>query len=414
MASLRKLKRIIVCQGSIQLITALSVLSYREERQQPEYEYEDYLVICGLCAPSGQINQFAAFVEKMARLSRSWKRMVHIGAEQVEAIAAQLSCSKPRKVFSSIYDLVGTTTGDEIYLCRNWQLSNQLLINAYQSAEKICYGDGIGLYFSEAYFLPTPKQESKPLNEGERRSHRGLLSRLKSFPDKLKPVRKPTTSLKEVDFDIGYFLLPDALGEQPPMRSVRVDKAIALNLFLKYKDLLDASYVESVRSRVAGRPVVILLTSNFYEAGRMTLENELSAYREFLERSSPPPAPDSVLLIKPHPRENDFKIERLRLSLGNLFSDVLLLTQPNLFFVPFEIFLIQTFLDGDLVVPEKLQVITFSTACLSLELLFKAKPVVGFGSEIVNRFFQEEYVEGRIRHESDLLCAVKGMTTSLA
>lgn len=45
----RKLvKRIITCQGSIQLVTALSVLSYRDEQRGLGYEYENYLVIYDL------------------------------------------------------------------------------------------------------------------------------------------------------------------------------------------------------------------------------------------------------------------------------------------------------------------------------------------------------------------------------
>ncbi|NEQ63245.1 MAG: hypothetical protein F6K53_40250, partial [Moorea sp. SIO4A1] len=69
MTNPKLVKRIITCQGSIQLVTALSVLSYRQKEQHKlNIEYQNYLIIYDLYTPPGQIDKFAEFVKKMAQL----------------------------------------------------------------------------------------------------------------------------------------------------------------------------------------------------------------------------------------------------------------------------------------------------------------------------------------------------------
>jgi hypothetical protein len=93
-----------------------------------------------------------------------------------------------------------------------------------------------------------------------------------------------------------------------------------------------------------------------------------------------------------------------------MFAEVVLLTDLNLFFTPFEVFLIQAFLDEKERTPRNLTIITFSTACLSLPILFNVEPIIGFGDEIVKRLFFENYISGRIRHEEDLNLAIQTLT----
>jgi len=85
---------------------------------------------------------------------------------------------------------------------------------------------------------------------------------------------------------------------------------------------------------------------------------------------------------------------------------VVLLMDQNLFFTPFEVFLIQTFLGENEETPRELKIITFSTACLSLPILFDVRPLIGFGKEIVKTSFFENYISGRLQHEHDLESAM--------
>jgi hypothetical protein len=139
----------------------------------------------------------------------------------------------------------------------------------------------------------------------------------------------------------------------------------------------------------------------------MSAENEILAYRKFLEQLEFPR--ESTLIVKPHPRDGEEKIQELGRVLRNLFSDVILLTDPNLFFIPFEIFLLQTFRGETEKALRDLKIVTFSTACLSLTAFFNLTPIIGFGSELVSEFFYKDYVQGRIRHERDLQLALKDL-----
>ena len=393
------------------MIAALAALNSHESDQKDsggDFEYEDFLVVYDLFAAPGQIEEFARVVKKMAMAVCNWKSVLYINREQMDEFAASLEISSKPAVFARVHELVGIEKADEIYLCRNWQFGNRLMLHAYRDAEKICYGDGIGLYFSEAYFLPELESNGRSLISLVKGRLRQVENSLRGM---VRPVASPVVNpssasqvLAEVDFDVGYFLLPDILGEKPPMKTRLVKKAFTDRIFQTLAAALDAETADRYRyiSRV---PTVILMTSNFSEASRMSSEKEIRAYREFLKRLNFPR--ESTLVVKPHPRDKEEKIEELGRALSHLFSDVVLLTDPDLVFVPFEIFLMQTFRGENAQALRDLKIVTFSTACLSLELLFALVPVVGFGSEIVSKFFYEDYISGRIRHERDLQLALQ-------
>ena len=386
------IKRIVTCQGSIQLVTALSVLNYREQEQSSD-RYENYLVIYDLNSPPDQIDAFAALIKEMAQLICDWKKIVYITPQQMKDLASKSSSTKPSLYFKTVHELVGTDITDEIYLSRNWQFGNQLFTNAYHSAKKICYGDSIGIYFapdSKAFFLPQslPKQ---------------LLTKLFKSVDRTRTILGSTV-LQSVDFDRGYFTLPYILGENPPMPVTVTDKASLLEVFIQLKSLLDRDYISQLRQQIGDAPVSILLTSNFSEAGRMSLEREIDAYRKFFNNRKIDPG--SVLIIKPHPRDNIQKMVALSQALRGVFGKIFVLAETKLFFIPFEVFFTAAFLEQDLKLTNKVEVFAFSSACLSLKLLFDVPSFVGFGTEITNEFFTQDYAPGRIKHERDLQAAL--------
>ncbi|HEY9768135.1 MAG TPA: polysialyltransferase family glycosyltransferase [Coleofasciculaceae cyanobacterium] len=389
MKSSKLVKRIVTCQGSIQLVTALSVLNYREQ-EQIDYQYENYLVIYDLNSPPGQIDAFAAFIKKMAQLICDWKKIVYILPEQMQAMASKSSSTNSLTYFQRVHELVETDSADEIYLSRNWQFGNQLFTNAYQLAEKICYGDSIGIYFgsdSKAFFLPQslPKQLlSKLLIESINRTKLIL-----GYP-----------VLRAIDFDRGYFCLPYILGENPPMPVTITDKTSLLKIFKQLKSLLDRDYISQLRQQIGDAPVSILLTSNFSEAGRMTLQQEIEAYREFFD--SIDVSQGSVLIIKPHPRDSLQKMVALSKTLKELFEQIIILSETSFFFLPFEAFFTAAFLDENLKLTNQVRVFAFSSACLSLKLLFNIHSFIGFGNKITSKFFAQDYAPGRIKHEQDL------------
>lgn len=393
MSSPKTIKRLVACFGSIQLLTALSVISCRErEQQELNCQYENYLVITPLFAPEGQNEEFATFITDMARAIGIWQKIVYVPLEQINSIAKKLKFSGLPGVDRSVRQLFGIQNPDEIYLARGWGLENRILMNLYESAEKICYGDGIGIYFSPSVFHATQKTVDRPTVGGK------AIGKVQNF------FRQ--RNLLEKNFDIGYFSLPTAFGEDPPMKSVIVNKEVYLQSFQNFSKkrsgLIDLNYINHIRQQIQNRPTSILLTSNFSEAaGRMSLESEISAYKEFLETQNIPP--QSILLIKPHPRDSKHKMLQMKSALSALFSEILILSEDFLFYLPFEVFFMEVFLNSELPKLSSPKIFTFSSACLTLKFLFNAECIVGFGSNIVSNYFDEKHALSRIKHEADLV-----------
>lgn len=371
------IRRIITCQGSIQLVTALSVLKYRE-KQQRNLNYENYLVIYDLNAPEKQIEEFAAFIQKMASKLLDWQAITYISPEKLKDISNKLTSTRPDKLFQIVHSLVGTELTEEIYLCRNWQFSNQLFINAYPLAEKICYGDSIGIYFSStstAFFATTTKE-----NQEHQLSLPALIfnwirsckNKVKALIENWKEQLQLKTVLATVEFDRGYFVLPEIMGELPPMPTVTLDKTYILDNFQRLRSLANPDYIARTKEKIAGVPVIILLTSNLSEACRISVDDEIIAYREFLSSQG---REDTVLVIKPHPRDDIKKIERLKHSLADLFNHILVLWEPELFFLPFEVFFLEAFLSDNKILNNSIRVFAVSSACISLKLLFNVPSI---------------------------------------
>lgn len=384
------MRRIITCQGSIQLIAALSAMLYRDRSQSTIYQ--NYLVIYELYAPDRQHHEFAKFIQRMAESICAWESIVYLTPEQLDAIGHRLDSTPPDRIYQTVHQWIGIDHADELYLCRNWQFTNQLLINAYLTATRICYGDGIGLYFSEDSAIvrrpftppPTPDQWLDWTWWKARSAWHRIRERLK-----LK------TKLYSMPFEIGYFVLPDIFGETPPMSIVKLDPDHLLTVFKQFTHFVDETQISEVPTN---SPVSILLTSNFSEGERLSQDAEIQAYREFLTSYEIPP--NSVLVIKPHPRDDLHKIARLKENLSDLYQNIVLLTDPNLFFLPFEVFFLKAFENSDV------RVFAVSSACLSLKLLFNVLSFIGFGADLVDRYFDPDFTEARLEHEQTLHDAI--------
>lgn len=391
------IKRLIACFGSIQLVTVLSVLSYREKQQQElNLNYENYLVITPLFAPQGQDEEFAAFIEKMARSIYSWEKIVYIPLNQKNTLAKDFKRSGLAKISKTIHQLLAVNDVNEIYLAHEYEFLDQLLLNTYTNAEKICYGNGIGIYTARSAF----PQASSLKDFSSYWNHVYTL-----FKARVKQLLPQQRSLHKQEFDIGYFSLPSAFSQAPLISSVILDRTVYLETFQKLtkkiQHLINYSYISELHDRIKSNQTSILLTSNFSEAsGRMSLENEIAAYVKFLD--SQEISKNSILLIKPHPRDSKEKIIKLKSALSSFYTDIVLLTEDFLFYLPFELFFIMVFLNPELPKLPNPRIFTFSSACLTLELILSIQCVVGFGTNIVEEFFYPDHVVSRIQHEADL------------
>jgi hypothetical protein len=358
--SIKVCKRVITCQGSLQFITALSVVlcrTHEYESKDPSgahsITYQDYLVIYDVSP------DFAAFIRDMASSIWEWQQIIYLQSSQIQSLAKQLLahshhnlCKLPE--LEALRTQIGVQVADEIYLCRNWQTGNQILSNAYARAVKIAYGDGIGYYFGPERFQPK-------------------LSGFRSFKSNLRSWLAPRT-LPTVEFDCGYFLLPKIFKETPPM-PVRLPEQRFIETVLQWSSARIPQ--ESRLSIELDRPTFILLVGNFAPAWT-TLEQEISAYTGILLQKA---NREALIIVKPHPRSSPEDIQLLSQALRQHFPSINILKPPSSY-IPIEVLLF-----SEVERRKSITVIGFTTACVPLVFLYGIHCIMGFGDCLLQEFF---------------------------
>lgn len=391
MKSRSDMLRVICVQGTIQLAVAINALLLRENSLKTrDHKFVNILIVYGLFVPKNQEPLFFSVIQKMASSLLIWERIIYLDSDiisRLNRIITEKGLFDFKKQFKAI---IGVDECDEIYLGREWQLGNLLMMTYFSDAYKICYGDGIGLYFGETYF-----------------SGNGKVSRLgklvKSVKERLAlayrhPQRKPLfKKYTRKTFDYGYLVFPNISGDLPSFKYERVPTDFlkrTIDAFSNHFSFEILSAVNWMDSNVS-----ILLTTNFSEANRTSLDNELRLYNDFL--GSGKSCEKNLLVIKPHPRDDRTKIELIKESFISLGYNVFLLDDLNSFFTPFECFLIKI----EKLYPElfkRINIFCTSSSCLSIQLLFGIDPKIGFGDELIMKYFKQEQIYNRIQHERDL------------
>lgn len=391
------IKRLWGCQGSIQLVTGL--VAANTCSQINGSNARDFLALYELMAPKDQNEQFARAIQCMAAHLASWETSTYLNRTEVQELQALVRKGGWNSGIRWIHERMGTDEVDELYLGKHYMFLNHLLLNAYRSARKIFYGDGIGINFSPSYFgigrVPLQLAFSWPVLTYQAKSAvRNVIRNVKAG----QSVHPP-----KVQFDLHCLLLPN-LFDETISNSFPPRKEDFLSAFEAIRQAFAPPFqsVENVleQSRAHSSGLAVLLTSNLSEFGKMKEADEIEAYRDFVCHRADS---KSVLLIKPHPRDSQAKLRKLEEAFTPLYSKVIVIADEQCFYVPFEA-LIPLFLES--YSADQLQFFCFSTSCLSIELLFNLHCTVGFGEELVRKFFPPLYVPSRLRHESDLLNAL--------
>src|SRR4051812_21891054 len=176
---------------------------------------QNWLIIHGLYVTPEQEEAFARTITRLARERRAWTDIVFIPHAEMEEWARAAKRTGTAALLARFRARLGLSGADEIYSSRNWLFGNELLFNAYRGARTICYGDGIGLFFTPGYAAPTVSRRYfaslHTLSVHER-----PLTLLRSLKHRLEIGLNRRTKLREVPFDEGYFLYPELFGEYPP------------------------------------------------------------------------------------------------------------------------------------------------------------------------------------------------------
>ena len=337
----------------------------------------DHLLICGLAVSEQQVEPFAQVIERMATLLHPFASVRRLDDTTLDRLVNAAKRSRdPRQVAELFHQATGLGRVDEVFTVRNWQACNELALGVHPEATHICYGDSVGVYLPEGFMSPPVPLRSRAMAQLRHllRHGKGLLGNAR--------------------VDINYLLLPDAFAT-PPGKVIRTEAAALRDLFTKLKPLLDGPGLDVIRQKTAGRPVWVLLGSNFSEQGLMAPEAEVSAYRDWIAGLRPEPG--AVLLIKSHPRDNQNKRALLEKHLEGLFDNVLSVDVVGSAYMPVEVLLLDLIsIVGDL------RCLTVSTACLGTRLVVESKTEIGLGESLVTRYLAPDRRQQRLRHERDL------------
>ena len=391
-------RRIVAVQGSAQLTSALAAMR-SSDRSQRRTALENHLIVHDLSAPDEQTESFANCLLDLCRHATTWasvRYVTHADLDQFDQAFIFGGWSAACQMFRKTLNVLSC---DQLLLGQNVLFINKLLQQSYPTAERACYGDGVGLNFTSDYY--NPRSEPRWLR-GFERWCRG----------KLKTSRGSTLShtrnrpyLKEnvVDFHKYYLLIANGF-DQHLTHFEQLEAEDFRNLFVVFSESLPR-YAKATCKQLelaldSADQVVFLLTSNFSETKRMTFESELECC---VDQARNQCASDNALLIvKPHPRDSQAKIAAIKKEALKHFRNVVTLSDPWTFFIPFES-IFARFIANNPRIASMTSVVCSSSACVSLELLYGQKCELGFGDANITNHFAVAWQNLRRRHEADLL-----------
>ena len=395
--------RLVGCQGSVQLATALAALETHSQSMRPKTDARNFLLVHHLSTPAGQDADFANCIGELASRSVKWdgihyldppgsKRLLNIWRRQGRDAAC-----------AALRELIGVEHVDELHLGQNINFEHRLLADAFPQAKRIACGDGIGVNFTRGYFALNAGSTNAAAARTWRLWWRELRTRLKLR----KPAIAEQDPMAAVKPDYRYLLLPNLFDEiETNYRLIpREMLAKVFAQFAEHPQLEKSRDVADAAAAIrAAQRAVVILPSNFSETKRMELEAEIQCYSELVREAAPPQ--NTAVIIKPHPRDSHEKILALRQSLEKSYASVTVLGDEITFYAPFESIVtyylrtIPNFL-------EKTTTICVSSSCLGLAYLYGARTIMGIGEARVNQHFAPQWRELRLRHERDLIAALE-------
>lgn len=388
---------IIACQGSAQLVAALVAAGLRPGAEHERRSFS--VVVHDLHVQTAQSGEFVLLVTQLAQGIPGCRAVRFVSVEQMDELRALRDRYGLDRAARRLVESLALERPDEIYLGQNPLLLNELMRWAYRASTKVCYGDGVGLNFTSRYFAPAGAIAAPPapLRPWLARAASGLARGARS-----RLPRLIGEAARDPGFDHHRLLMPnlfdERIGDYEATDPAAFRELFAACVRLQRPELQMRSAELRARALVASE-VVVMLSTNFSEAGKMSLAAELEAYAEFLAPLAT--GPRALLVIKPHPRDSQSKIQQLNALLASRFAERIVLDDPTSFYLPFEVLYTACFADwpGSRMAPT---IACFSTAGLSLEYLYGAPCLVGFGDELVKRHMFDQWREQRLQHEHDL------------
>lgn len=407
---MKKTRLITIC-GSIQLVSAIAAIRTKEKTIGGDYK--NILFIYSLNQDNeASTFRFRSTIEKMAKALIPIDKIIYFDETLTKITAIPSLSVLPRSI-------------DEIWVNSNFHQEINILSNRYKNAKVIAYGDGPGIYFTKTchYIFPVKKQKPSPQNI--RSFLKKVIRNLNFISSRNSKFQRVVTILKNqlginpedkaptwlpLVFNEGYFLFPKVFETPLPSLSYwEVPASIYAKVFEELKPLFDYSFLDTLIKvhQKKELSLCILLTANLSEAGRLMESAELAAYEETLHQLA---EPSSLVLIKPHPRDKQEKLVRLKSKLESAFEKAILIDHPGTQYIPFEILvlhLVEHYFGSFSVFKERVKLITTSTACLTLAKLYGVKCQVGIPNSILKKYYYSDQLADRLKHNQLLRSAVE-------
>ena len=233
----------------------------------------------------------------------------------------------------------------------------------------MCYGDALGLNFSQQYY---PQKRS------------------------IIPKRSYST----------YLLSLINLFDQKLFNYTKIESEILLSVIEESSKIFDfelSTYFNNINNFLSqSKKIIFLLSANYSETGRIKLVDEIKCYEISLCKYAS--KNDSLIIVKPHPRDSAKKHIILEDSLKQIASNVIFLSD-NFKHIPFEIIYYLLLKKYNLDTLNH-RILSSSSSILFIEYLFKKECDFMFGIDIVMKYFTEDWIQLRIQHEKDIINAI--------
>ncbi|MGI0482343.1 CmcI family methyltransferase [Geminocystis sp. CENA526] len=261
--------RIITAQGPTQLINVLSILQFQESKENDGIgTFKDYLVVMGLYADESASEQMK---EVCFLLGSIWnfEKYIYLQQQKWDSL-----CYKNFELAkNTLRDYLEINTADIVYVCRNWQPCNELILSTYQGADRICYGDGWGV-------LDSNREDIRYVNpQGMLKVERAYSIFPKHDHEKYKDIKStivPSKFLKQT--------LTKIVEQKSLIRKIFEDTFININ-------------------NQNHKRIVLITTSNFTESKTtLTLQDEIECYLSCILMYV---SKKDFIIIKGHPRQTN-------------------------------------------------------------------------------------------------------------
>lgn len=414
-AAAKKVVRIVSCLSPHGLLAAMAALRQMESVLSHESGtiFEDYLVVHSL--PSISLDDpkeqdFFLVIKKIALAVNNWQNIVLLSNTLFSrAVEADYHCDLLRL----LREQAGVEKADEIYLPKNRDFFSSRLMQAFNSAKKICYGDGFSIYHdidvvTHGYYRNSIWDSFSSWHWWRsiilslywlymiRNDQRRFKELYLSFP---KMIEAHLTPYERQQFDFGCYLFPDGLGlgSGEVLKKYFISPVIVRDILINAAgQMFDEGSLSALKQKVIGKNVVVLMPVTFSNSHEIGIKNELLAYRDSLKKIA---HRDSLILVKVHPMDRQDRLNLLKTILETDFNEVVLLSGPQYCYTPFEILYESLFRQYVAQDACQVKLIAFRTSNLSVAKIYGLGSEIGFGFWLVLKYFNVRGIIYRLWEE---------------